>query len=103
MHTMGIRAIIQKREHSDEHIDIEKLLFLNYGKLVICANKFLNDSELSRSVVQEALLKLWKDRHEFEQLYSAISFLYKKKRNDCLKKILKIYPENYNVFMEKSV
>ncbi len=100
----------------DKELEIYKDLFYKYhGRLVLYANKFLNDMELSRDIVQEVFFQLWKNPGLLLTDYSIKSYLFKSVRNGALNSLRhlkvvhnisdkKIYDPNsadYNSFNDK--
>ncbi len=69
-----------------EQIFKEDILPLN-SKLLGFANKFMNDLDDSKDVVQEIYLKLWRMRSELDQYNSIEALAMRMTRNLCLDKI----------------
>lgn len=69
--------------------DFEKLFKAYFEPLVNFINKYLNDHEVSRDVVQSTFLKLWKNRGEIEIKTSIKSYLYQMAKNTMLEHIKK--------------
>lgn len=60
-------------------------LFLNYhGRLVLFANKFIGDIQVSRDLVQDAFFTLWEKADKLEIQQSPKAYLYKAVKNSCL-------------------
>ncbi|WP_461532458.1 RNA polymerase sigma-70 factor [Sinomicrobium sp.] len=55
-----------------------------YTPLCLFANKYLDNLELSRDLVQDVFLKIWEDKIEFRGEEHIKSFLYVSVRNKCL-------------------
>jgi len=101
-------------EHSDGSEIFHQIFFAYHGRLVLYANKFLNDIELSRDVVQEVFFQLWKKPELLLAEYSVKSYLFKAVKNETLNNLrhLKIvhnvskqlahdpYDASYNSFSE---
>ncbi len=100
----------------DKELKAYQDIFYKYhGRLVLYANKFLNDMELSRDVVQEVFFQLWKNPGLLLTDYSIKSYLFKSVKNGALNNIRhlkivhnvgdnKIYDPNsvdYNSFNDK--
>jgi len=86
-----------------------ELLFRKYfTRLCGFANKFLNDPEESRGVVQEVFIKIWEGRDEIDPDDSLNAYLFKITRNICInrlrrKKVESKYVELYKlVYVEHS-
>ncbi|NPA36679.1 MAG: RNA polymerase sigma-70 factor [Chlorobi bacterium] len=99
-----------------ENNDFREIFYKYHGRLVLYANKFLNDLELSRDVVQDVFYNLWKRPEVLLSDYSIKSYLFKAVKNGALNNIrhLKVIhntPEklfhdpnspDYNTFNEKN-
>jgi len=100
----------------DKELEAYQDIFYKYhGRLVLYANKFLNDIELSRDVVQEVFFQLWKNPGLLLTDYSIKSYLFKSVKNGALNNLrhlkivnnvgdTKIYDPNsvdYNSFNDK--
>jgi RNA polymerase sigma-70 factor (family 1) len=55
-----------------------------YSALCLFSNKYLNDLELSKDVVQEVFLKVWQKQIVFENETAIKSYLYTSVKNKCL-------------------
>ena len=76
----NIIAGIKKRE-----LKIFEELFLNYhGRLVLFANKFIGDMQVSRDLVQDAFFILWEKADQLEIKQSPKAYLYQAVKNSCL-------------------
>lgn len=65
-----------------------ELLFRKYYVRLCCfANKFLNEPEEAREVVQDAFLKLWEVREEIDPKESINSYLFKITQNNSINKL----------------
>ena len=58
-----------------------------YVKLVVFANKYLDDLDNSRDIVQEFFLNLYESRHSFTIHSSVKSYLYSSVKNRCLNQL----------------
>lgn len=58
-----------------------------YPRLVVFANKYLNDLENARDIVQEFYLYLYESRHTITIQTSLKSYLYSSVKNRCLNQI----------------
>ena len=68
----------------DDLMVYHDLFYKYHGRLVLYANKFLNDIELSRDVVQEVFFHLWKQPDLLFSDYSIKSYLFKAVKNGAL-------------------
>ncbi|RXQ90949.1 RNA polymerase sigma-70 factor [Ancylomarina salipaludis] len=69
-------------------IDIRKTDFKSifnkyFPSLCIFANRFVNDEDLSKDMVQEVFLKIWNSATEFESEKSLKVYLYLATKNTC--------------------
>ncbi|RZT96437.1 RNA polymerase sigma-70 factor (ECF subfamily) [Ancylomarina subtilis] len=69
-------------------IDIRKTDFRGifnkyFPSLCIFANRFVNDEDLSKDMVQEVFLKIWNSATEFESEKSLKVYLYLATKNTC--------------------
>ena len=72
----------------EERLEAYRQLFYKYhGRLVLYANSFLNDMELSRDVVQEVFFQLWKKPDLLISDYSIKSYLFKSVKNGAFNNI----------------
>ncbi len=62
----------------------EKLFFKYHGRLVLYANKYLHDMDLSRDVVQEAFYNLWQKSETFSFEEAPKSYLFQTVKNKSL-------------------
>ncbi|GAA4310141.1 RNA polymerase sigma-70 factor [Compostibacter hankyongensis] len=74
-----IKSLHQGDEYAFRHI-----FNLFHTRLCYFASGFLGDTERSRDVVQDAFLKLWERRTDFEGIPAIRSFLYITIKNACL-------------------
>jgi len=81
MRNSGINKIVSK---SNDLKLYHQLFYKYHGRLVLYANKFLNDIELSKDVVQEVFYHLWKDPELLLNDYSIKSYLFTATRNGAL-------------------
>ncbi|MCX2681969.1 RNA polymerase sigma-70 factor [Galbibacter sp. EGI 63066] len=64
--------------------DYKKLFVELYKPLCLFADKYVENLEESKDIVQEVFLKIWKDEIEFKSRDSIKSFLYTSVKNKCL-------------------
>lgn len=62
----------------------EELFFKFHGRLVLFANKFTGDLQVSQDLVQDAFLKLWEKPQIISTIKSPKSYLFQAVRNSCL-------------------
>lgn len=55
-----------------------------YPPLCLFANKYLNDMDASKDMVQEVFIKTWEKKIQYPNFNAIKSFLYKSVRNRCL-------------------
>ncbi|WP_299108407.1 sigma-70 family RNA polymerase sigma factor [uncultured Winogradskyella sp.] len=55
-----------------------------YPPLCLFANKYLNDIDTSKDIVQEVFIKIWERKIEYPNFFAIKSLLYKSVRNRCL-------------------
>ncbi|MGY6647542.1 RNA polymerase sigma-70 factor [Wenyingzhuangia sp. IMCC45574] len=55
-----------------------------YFSLCLFADKYVKDLELSKDLVQDVFVKIWKDEIEFQSKNAIKSYLYNAVRNKCL-------------------
>lgn len=67
-----------------------------YPILCAFANKFLKNPNQSKDAAQEALIKFWEKRKEFNDMQGAKSFLYVVVKNNCIN-ILKKSKKNVDL------
>jgi RNA polymerase sigma-70 factor, ECF subfamily len=68
-----------------KHIsDFRKLFFKFHGILVLFANKFTGDIQVSQDLVQDAFLKLWEQYDNGSVIDSPKAYLFQAVRNNCL-------------------
>ncbi len=87
----NIRSIIDAAmKYNTEKIQkgdvVEFRLFFGefYPTLRLFANKYLKDEMLAADVVQNAFIKFWDRKENFDNSYKIKAFLYTAIRNDCL-------------------
>jgi RNA polymerase sigma-70 factor (ECF subfamily) len=81
-----------------------ELLFRKYYvRLCAFANKFLNDPEEAREVVQEVFTKIWEGRDEIDPEDSFKSYLFKVTQNLCINKLRRRKVESRYVEIYKQV
>ena len=60
-----------------------ELYFRYHGRLVLFANKFTGDIQVSQDIVQDAFLKLW-EKESPEMIESPKSYMFQAVKNSCL-------------------
>lgn len=55
-----------------------------YPPLCLFANKYLNDMDASKDVVQDVFIKVWEQKIPYPNFYAIKSFLYTSVKNRCL-------------------
>ncbi len=72
------------------NVSAYKELFSDYYPILCCfAEKFLSNEDLCKDVAQDALLKYWENRVNFNNIYQVKSFLYIVTKNLALNLIKK--------------
>lgn len=62
-----------------------KLLFETlYPSLCLFANRYLHDMDLSKDIVQEVFIKIWKKKLDFKTHNATKAYLYTSVKNHCL-------------------
>ena len=74
---------IEQIQHGNEQA-FKSLFDEYYQGLCVFASAYLKDDDLSADVVQEAFVKFWNRRRDFDHIVKIKSFLYTIVRNDCL-------------------
>ena len=81
-----------------------ELLFRKYyTRLCGFANKFLNDPEEARNIVQEVFTKIWEDREDIDPDSSLNSYIFKITQNLSLNKLTRKKVESKYVEIYKQV
>lgn len=62
----------------------EELFFNYHGRLVLFANKFIGDMQVSRDLVQDAFFTLWEKADKLNIKQSPKAYLYQAVKNSCL-------------------
>lgn len=70
----------------DEHA-YELFFHKSYIRLCQFANKFLNNPEEAKEVVQDAFINIWENRELIEPEESLLSYLFKIIQNKCINKL----------------
>jgi len=55
-----------------------------YTSLCLFANKYLENLEVSKDIVQDVFIKIWEDKIEFQNENNIKSYLYTSVKNKCL-------------------
>lgn len=75
-------------EFRNNNLEAFELFFkTNQPQMVAYANKFLDDWETSRDIVQEIFLNLWENKNTIEITSSLRSYLFTAVRNQCVNNI----------------
>lgn len=64
--------------------EYKNLFDSSYTMLCVFANKYLNDIEVSKDIVQNVFIKIWEDKIEFQSDCSVKSYLYSSVKNRSL-------------------
>ena len=90
---------IEQIQHGNEQA-FKSLFDEYYQGLCVFASAYLKDNDLSADVVQEAFVKFWNRRRDFDHIVKIKSFLYTIVRNDCLNIVQrqKVVLEDVSVF-----
>jgi len=68
-----------------KNIDAYRELFYKYhGRLVLFANKFTGDIQVSKDLVQDAFIKLWEKSPNLSEIDNPKSYLFQSIKNSCL-------------------
>jgi RNA polymerase sigma-70 factor (ECF subfamily) len=62
----------------------KKLFDLYYKPLCLFADKYVNDLEISKDIVQEVFIKVWEKKIDFRDKNAVKSYFYSAVRNKCL-------------------
>ncbi len=66
-------------------LDFKKIFYEYFPSLTIFADKFLNNSDAAKDVVQEAFVKIWqKSDEDFDSKNAVIAYLYVLIKNACI-------------------
>jgi len=69
---------------SNRQVDAFKEIFYRYhGRLVLFANRFTGDLQVSQDLVQDAFLKLWEKSESLSSVESPRAYLFTAVRNSC--------------------
>jgi RNA polymerase sigma-70 factor (ECF subfamily) len=61
-----------------------ELFFKYHGRLVLFANKFTGDNQVSKDLVQDVFIKLWEKSPTLSEIDSPKSYLFQAVKNNCL-------------------
>lgn len=78
---------LAQRIKSGDEFSFELLFRKYYVRLCGFANKFLNDPEEAREIVQDVFLKLWETRKDIKPDDSLVSYLFMITRNKSINKL----------------
>lgn len=68
-----------------KNIDAYRELFFKYhGRLVLFANKFTGDIQVSKDLVQDVFIKLWEKSPTLSEIDNPKSYLFQSIKNSCL-------------------
>ena len=82
-----MKDLLAKRIQIGDEQAFELLFRKHYVSLCSFANKFLEEPEDAKDVVQEVFTKLWQHRIEIDPKRSLSSYLLKITQNDCINKL----------------
>ncbi len=82
----GIEDLIEKLRLGDE-MAFHALFNEFYASLCLFAKKYIDDQDAAEDIVQEAFVKYWDKRADFDNSYKLKSYLYLIVRNSCLNHI----------------
>jgi len=81
MHNDGENILTRLKR---KNLNAYRELFLKYhGRLVLFANKFTGDLQVSQDLVQDAFLKLWEKPEILQNIKSPKAYLFQSVRNNC--------------------
>lgn len=85
-------------EFRKENLEAFELFFrTNQPQLVSFANRFLDDWETARDIVQEIFLHLWENKEKLDITVSLRSYLYSAVKNQCVNTIKhKVVEQKYS-------
>ncbi len=72
------------KEHTLTLVQYKSLFDTLYAPLCVFANKYLNDLEVSKDIVQDVFIKIWEDKISYLNENAVKSFLYTLVRNKSL-------------------
>ncbi|HKL32234.1 MAG TPA: sigma-70 family RNA polymerase sigma factor, partial [Tangfeifania sp.] len=75
--------IFKRLQNGDEKA-LNELFDLYYSALYLFANKYLQDMDLARSLVQQVFIDLWTKRERITVSTSVKSYLYTTVKNRCI-------------------
>lgn len=82
---MKVKKPIRYSETEQQELkSFQKLFFKYHGRLVLFANKFTGDLQISQDLVQDAFLKLWEKAEPLSTIESPKAYLFQAVRNSCL-------------------
>ncbi|MBC6999428.1 RNA polymerase sigma-70 factor [Cytophaga sp. FL35] len=88
---------IQKRNH----LAFKRLFDSLYGELVIYAQNYLYDEDLSKDLVQEAFVKIWEKADRLQIQTNLRAYMYAMVRNKCLNHLKKYKISDNAKFLEE--
>jgi RNA polymerase sigma-70 factor (ECF subfamily) len=96
MQNMDDKRLLE--EFRKENLEAFEFFFrTNQPRLVSYANRFLDDWETSRDIVQEIFLHLWENKDKLEITVSLRSYLYSSVKNQCINTIKhKVVEQKYS-------
>jgi len=84
-----LEIILEKLQSGDERF-YKSVFYEYYAALTYFANKYVNDLDVSREIVQDLFVKLYERRYSLKIESSFKSYLYKAVFNSCINHINKI-------------
>jgi RNA polymerase sigma-70 factor (ECF subfamily) len=67
----------------DNYGEFEQFFRTNQPRMVLYANRFVDDWETARDIVQEVFLSYWENKHRIELTGSLQSYLFTAVKNQC--------------------
>ena len=92
-----------KLRYSSDELFFKELYKENYLKSVYYANKYINDYELSKELVQDAFMILWDKRKELNMEQNIVAYLFTMVRNRCFNTIRNKLQRSKNYYSEQSI
>ena len=76
--------MLKGKPHPKGLVGLKSLFDTLYPALCLFANRYLSDMDMSKDVVQEVFIRVWKKNKSFKSQNSAKSFFYTSVKNQCL-------------------
>ena len=83
---MSVNSAFHKIKSGDVKA-FEELFEQLYPSMCVVAKSYVNDEEVAEDIVQEAFIKLWNNRENYENISSLKSFLYVMVKNISLNRV----------------